>query len=119
MESIMLPFARQNISLEIKYNLFDLEEIDMTPDGIVQDLAESLAVNNLQLIANAAILQQPEYFEKLPECLARTSYIRTTFFSIVSGFGTDENKRRNLRPSIERYNQICVQLKDGELIALD
>ena len=118
MERVMPPFAVQNISLEIKYNFFDMEELEMTPDEIVLDLTEALAVNNLQMVTNAAIMHQPELFSKLPECLARTSYIRTSFFSTVMMLSEEEVKRRNLRPAIERYNHICVLLKEGEQIAL-
>ena len=118
MKRVMSPFATQDIALEIKYNFFDLEELEMTPEEIVLDLTESLAINNLQMVSNVAILQQPELFARLPECLARSSYIRTSFFSTVTLLSEEEVKRRNLRPAIERYNQICGLLKEGEQISL-
>ncbi|MBQ4568025.1 MAG: hypothetical protein IJA79_07865 [Desulfovibrio sp.] len=119
MQRVMSPFATQPVSLEIKYNFFDMEELEMTPEEIVLDLTESLAINNLQMISGVAIQQQPELYARLPECLARTSYLRTFFFSTVTVLSRDEIKSRNLRPSIERYNRICVQLKEGEQISLD
>lgn len=119
MENSMAPFVDQKFTVEIKYNFFDLEDIEMTPEEILQDLSESLAVNNLHLIANDAILQNPGFYEKLPECLARSAFIRSSFFSVVATSVSDDVRREKLAPSIERYNRICALLKDGESLSLD
>ena len=119
MDKIMPPFAMQSVSVDVKYNFFDLEEIEMSPEEVVLDLTEAFAVNDLQIIVNTAVVQNPEYYDKLPESLARCSYIRTTFFAAAGLLSLAEAKARNLLPSIERYNRICELLKEGERIVFE